>query len=354
YLRGQTLMAQPFDAQHLAIKGDAVPLADGVQSFPVVGGPSLQSFATSENGVLVYVAGAAPAQTELQWFDRSGRNLGTLGRPATYCCPALSPDGSRLAVDITDAQLGTRDIWVFDLKRAAASRLTFDPTDEISPLWSPDGSQILFTSTQTGRREIYQKAASGLGDSQLVFASKDQQKSVDDWSPDGRYVVYDTTTALPNLWILPLFGDRKPFPFVQGAYSAREAFFSPNSRYIAYTSNESGSYEIYVQTFPDRTGKWQVSTGGGTHPQWRRDGKELFFVSDDNKMMAVDVDTAGPQFQAGIPKPLFDSDIVTGAYPPSAYVVTPDGQRFLAVTTPEQQALSPVTVVTNWPTDLKP
>ena len=356
YLLGATLMAQPFDARHLAITGDAVPVAENVQPYSGASrAPDArrQSFSVSQNGVLAYVAAGAPAQTELQWFDRSGKKLGTLGQPAGYCCPALSPDGTRLAVDILDPQLDTRDIWLFDLKRATPSRFTFDPTDEVTPLWSPDGGQILFTSTQTGHREIYEKAASGIGESQLVFGSKDQQKSVNDWSADGRFVVYDDTGSPTSLWILPLFGDRKPLPFVQDAYSAREAFFSPNGRYIAYTSSDSGIFEIYVQTFPDRTGKWQVSTGGGTHPQWRRDGKELYFVSG-SKLMAVDVDTAGSQFQAGIPKPLFEADFLSSSYSPAVYAPTADGQRFLAVIPVPQQAIPAITVVTNWPSDLKP
>ncbi len=353
YTRGETLMAQPFDAQRLVTTGDAVPIAEGVNPYVQLGPDTAQSFSASQNGILTYIPAGATSQTELQWFDRSGKKLGTLGQPAAYCCPALSPDGDRLAVDIADPHLSTRDIWLFDLKRATASRFTFDPTDEISPLWSPGGSQILFSSTQTGNRDIYEKAANGIGDSQIVFASKDQQKSVNDWSSDGRYVVYDTTVLPANLWILPLFGDRKPIPFVQAAYNTREAFFSPNGRYIAYISDESGTYQIYVQTFPDRTGKWQVSAAGGQHPQWRRDGKELFFLSGD-KMMAVDVTTDGPQFEAGTPKPLFEADFLSGAFQPTTYVVTPDGQRFLAVTPVAQQAISPIAVVTNWPSDLKP
>jgi Tol biopolymer transport system component/predicted Ser/Thr protein kinase len=352
YLRGGTLMAQPFDPQGFMIAGDAVPIAENVQPYSIQN-LSIKPFSASRSGVLAFVNGQATQQTELQWFDRSGTKLGTLGQPATYCCPSLSPDGDRLAVDIMDERLSTRDIWIFDLKRATASRFTFDPGDEISPLWSPDASQILFTSTQTGNRDIYNKSANGIGDSQLIFASQDQQKSVNDWSADGRYVVYDTTNEPSALWILPLFGDRKPFPLSQGPYSARQAFFSPNGHYIAYTSNESGSYEIYVQTFPDRTGKWQVSAAGGTHPRWRRDGEELFFLSG-NKMMAVDVSTAGPQFESGIPKPLFDADFLSASFAPAVYVVAADGQRFLAITPVAQQAASPATVVTNWPADLKP
>ena len=342
YRRGNTLLAQPFDVRGLVTTGDAVPIADSVQGFSV-----------SDNGILSYTAAAAADQYQLQWFDRGGKLLGTVGQPSLYSSPALSPDGTRIAVGIVDPHVGTRDLWLFDLKRATASRFTFDPTDESNSVWSHDGSQIVFTSTQSGNRDIYEKSANGIGDSQLVFASKDQQKSVDDWSPDGRYVVYDTTSP-GSLWILPLFGDRKPFPFVQGNYEARQARFSPNGRYIAYATNETGSYEVYVQTFPDRTGKWQVSSGGGAHPEWRHDGKELYFISN-GKMMAVDVSTDSPQFQAGVPKPLFAPDFRPDRGSGNGvYAVSADGQRFLVTTTVEQQTIAPVTVVTNWAADLKP
>jgi len=343
YTRGGALMAQPFDAKHLLVTGDAVPIAD-----------SAQFASASENGTLTYVAGLS-GETALQWFDRSGKKLGTVGQPTVYSSPALSPDGARVAVGIQSAGSGTRSLWVFDLKRATASRLTFDPADELNPVWSRDGSQILFTSMQKGRRDIYQKAASGLGDSEVVFESKDQQKSVDDWSPDGRYVAYDNTLAPSSLWILPLFGDRKPFPFVQGPYDVRGARFSPDGRYLAYVSNETGDYEIYVQTFPEHGGKWQVSTAGGRNPEWRRDGKELYFLSGE-RLMAVDVNTTGPQFEAGTPKFLFEAPFrpAPGVYLNAVYRPSADGQRFLAVTTTEQQLSSPISVVTNWTADLKP
>ena len=342
YKRGNTLMAQPFDTRGLVTTGDAVPIADSVLNFSV-----------SDNGVLTYTPAAAPDQYQLQWFDRSGKSVGTVGQPGLYSSPALSPDGTRVAVGIVDPHVGTRDLWLFDLKRATASRFTFDPSDESNPVWSHDGSQIMFTSTQTGNRDIYEKSANGIGNSQLVFASKDQQKSVDDWSPDGRYVVYDTTSP-GSLWILPLFGDRKPFPFAQGNYEAREARFSPNGRYIAYASNETGDYEVYVQTFPDRTGKWQVSSGGGAHPEWRHDGKELYFISN-GKLVAVDVSIDGPQFQSGAAKPLFAPDFRPDRGSGNGvYAVTVDGQRFLVATAVEQRTIAPVTVVMNWAADLKP
>jgi Tol biopolymer transport system component len=342
YERGNTLVAQGFDLRGLVTTGDPVPIADSVGSFSV-----------SDSGVLSYTAAATADEYLLQWFDRSGKILGTVGQPGLYSAPAISPDGNRLAVGVLDPHVNTRDLWLFDLKRNTSSRLTFDPTDESNPAWSHDGSQIVFTSTQTGNRDIYEKAASGLGNSQVVFASKDQQRSVDDWSPDDRYVVYDTTSP-GSLWVLPLFGDRKPFLFVQGATEAREARFSPNGRYIAYSSNESGSYEVYVQSFPDHGGKWQVSSGGGQHPEWRHDGKELYFISS-GKLVAVDVSTDGAQFQSGVPKPLFAVDFRPDRGSGNGvYVVSADGQRFLAVTNVEQQTVEPATVVMNWASDLKP
>jgi Tol biopolymer transport system component/predicted Ser/Thr protein kinase len=342
YERGNTLVAQGFDLRGLVTTGDPVPIADSVGSFSV-----------SDGGILSYTAAATADEYGLQWFDRSGKILGTVGEPGLYSAPAISPDGGRLAVGVIDPHVGTRDLWLFDLKRNTSSRLTFDPTDESNPAWSHDGSQIIFTSTQTGNRDIYEKAASGLGASQIVFASKDQQKSVDDWSPDARYVVYDTTSP-GSLWILPLFGDRKPFLFVQGATEAREARFSPNGRYIAYSSNETGSYEVYVQSFPDRGGKWQVSSGGGQHPEWRHDGKELYFISS-GKLVAVDVSSDGAQFQSGVPKPLFAVDFRPDRGSGNGvYAVSADGQRFLAVTNVEQQTIEPATVVMNWAADLKP
>jgi eukaryotic-like serine/threonine-protein kinase len=174
-------------------------------------------------------------------------------------------------------------------------------------------------------------------------------------SPDGRYVAYDTTLAPSGLWIVPLFGDRKPFPFVQGTYDARGGRFSPNGRYIAYTSNETGDYEVYVQTFPEHGGKWQVSSAGGRNPEWRSDGKELYFLSG-KRLMAVDVNTSGPQFEAAVPKPLFQAPFrpALGIYLNAVYRPSADGQRFLAITTIEQQSSSPISVVMNWPADLKP
>jgi Tol biopolymer transport system component len=249
-----------------------------------------------------------------------------------------------------DPQAKARDLWVFDLKRGTGSRLTFDPADDLNPVWTYDGSRIFFTSDGKGQRDIYEKSANGTGTETLVFESK-QSKSADDLSSDGRYLIYDTSAPPHELWILPLFGDRKPFPFIQGQIDARHAQFSPEGHFIAYASGETGRDEIYVQTFPEQHGKWQVSTDGGIQPMWRHDGKELFYIGQ-TKLMAVDVKTDGNSFQEGIPKSLFDLPTqALASVGRNWYAATPDGQRFL-FTVAEQGQPTAINVVVNWPVSL--
>ena len=250
---------------------------------------------------------------------------------------------------------GKADIWVYDLKRGTASRLTFNPAYDVNPIWSPDGSRVLFSSDRNGPWDIYQKAADGLESTQPVFQSAGQDKALNDVAPDGRYAIYDTANsdAIRQLWALPLFGNRKPFPFVQVSFGAGSAQFSPNGRYVAYESNETGRDEIYVQTFPQHTGRWEISISGGAEPMWRRDGKELFYITSDEKLMAVDVDTRSAAFQAGIPRELFQTQLVPLSYWRNIYVPSLDGQRFLMITPAGQTKPDPITVVVNWPTLLR-
>lgn len=289
------------------------------------------------------------------WFGRKGEKLGNVGQTGSYTNPALSPDGAKLAVGLFDPKLNTRDIWVYDLKRGTSSRLTFNPADDFAPVWSHDGSRIMFSSDRKGQRDIYQKPANGLGTTETVFESKQQRKSLNDWSPDGRYVVFSTfENDIPSrsLWVLPLFGERTPYTIVQGRSYIDSAQFSPNGRYVAYSADETGRPEIYVQTFPERGGKWQVSTGGGIEPMWRHDGKELFYLTLDNKVMAVDVKTDLAQFEDGAQKPLFQVQLVPGGWR-NRYVVSPDGQRFLMVVPASEAKPAPITVVVNWTALLK-
>ncbi len=340
FVRGGTLVAQPFDAKRLRFTGETFPVAERVGLYAFVG---YGYFSVSESGVLVYQNESAQ-NTELRWFDRSGTKRGTVGQPGDYTNPALSPDGSKVAVGVRDAQTKTRDIWVFDLKRGTASRLTFDPAEDLNPAWSSDGNRILFTSERKGYRDIYEKAANGIGEEQLIYQSN-ENKSVTDWSWDRKHVVYDDDSRT-GVWVLPLSGDRKPFPYVQANYDAQQGQLSANGRFIAYSSDETGRLEVYVQTFPERRGKWQISTAGASGPQWRHDGKELFYLAE-GKIMAVEVKTDSSQFEAGIPKVLFDAHIQAAGFR-NQYVVSPDGQRFLVVAPVEKAASTAMTVVVNW------
>ncbi len=347
YMDQSTLMARPFDLRALRFTGAAVPVAEDAGITRGYG-----YFSVSATGLLAFATPSGPAN-QMAWFDRKGQKLGTLGPPGFYTEPALSPDGTRVAVDLW--RLGKADIWVFDTKRGTASLLTFGPANNFDPVWSADGSKVFFTSNRNGQHDLYQKAADGLGSEQPVFQSKDQAKDLEDVSADGRYAIYDDagSSSSKQLWVLPLFGERKPLVFVQGSFGALSARFSPNGRYVAYASNETGRLEVYVQNFPQQTGKWEISTSGGAEPMWRRDGKELFYLAPDDQLMAVSVDTDSATFQAGIPKELFRAQLMPIAYWRNIYVASPDGQRFLMLVPASETKPEPVTVVVNWPALLK-
>ena len=352
YARGSTLMAQAFDPKRLEVVGDSAPVAEQLATGRA---NVFADFSVSENGVLAYRTGSFE-ETELTWFDRNGKRVGTVGPRAEYSNPSLSRDGSRLAVDRVDPQVNTRDLWVFDLQGGRSSRLTFDPAGDMNSSWTYDGRSILFSSDRKGPRDIYVKPASGIGTETVVFESK-QDKSVEDISPDGRYLLYNDGTRLARskpiqLWALPLFGDRKPYPFVPGSFESSRARFSPDGGFVAYSSAETGSFEVYVQTFPEQLGKWQISTHGGQYPIWRGDGKELFYLSGV-KLMAVDVKTEGKFLTAGVPKALFEIPGLAQVGGRHSYVVTPDGQRFLFITFSEQAEAARINVVINWPALLK-
>ena len=350
YLDRGTLTARPFNAKTLRFAGPGVPVARNVGEFA---GPDYGFFSVSSAGVLAYDSASGTATSQLTWFSRSGKKLGTIGQPDIYATPAISTDGTRLA--ITVGENGKGDIWVYDLKRGSASRLTFDPANEVNSVWSSDGSRLYFSSDRNGPYDIYQIPSNGLTSEQPVFQSADQRKALDDLTADGRYAIFDTASSpiSTQLWALPLFGDRKPFAFVQGGFGVTSGRFSPNARYLAYASNETGRNEIYVQTLPQHTGRWQISTSGGLEPSWRRDGKELFYLAGDGKLMSVDVNPDSATFRTGIPKPIFQTPLMPTAYWRNTYVPSPDGQRFLLVVPASEAKATPITVVVNWPALLK-
>ncbi|RSL16249.1 serine/threonine protein kinase [Edaphobacter aggregans] len=355
FMRGDVLMAQPFDLRNLKLQGEPRRVADHIERIDAAIQFPGAIFSASPNGVLAWRHGSSSPESVLQWVDRSGKRLGVMGEQADYSNPALSPDDRRLAIGIRDPQTKTRDIWIFDQLRGTKTRLTFDPADDLDSIWSPDGTRIAFTSNRLGQRDIYQTPADGSGTAELLLADKIGQKNVEDWSRDGKYLVYNyqILSNPAHLYVLPLVGDRKPVLFQNMQYRTQQGQISPNGRWIAYRSFESGKSEIYVQGFTmdssQPRGKWQISTTGGEIPRWRGDGKELFYHYGIT-FYAVDVKTDGESFEVGIPRPLFDAATVTsGSLGGSApFVVTKDGQRFLILAQSEKKADEPLEVVVNW------
>jgi Tol biopolymer transport system component len=339
-------MAQPFDPASLQTKGDPFPIADQVGTE----GSRYATFAISPSGVLVYGRGNIGRGLQLMWFDRSGKSLSTVGDVANGLqSVALSPDELRAAVTLTTGTPPNRDVWIIDLARTVSSRLTFDATDDTFPVWSPDGGKIAFFSLRQGDPGIRVAPATGGATDELVLKiNRPVNVAVPtDWSRDRHFIAYTQGSANTDVWILPLAGDRKPFPLASSSFAEDGATFSPDGRWIAYSSNESGQYQVYVQPFPPSGGKIQISRNGGGQPMWRGDGRELFFIAPDSAMMAATID-ASRQFQAGVPQALFASHAAGAVQGRRQYAVTKDGKRFLVLALQPAAGSAPLTVVVNW------
>jgi eukaryotic-like serine/threonine-protein kinase len=356
FLRAGTLMAQPFDDRRLELSGEPVAVAEHVGNF-INGG----FFSVSAADTLVYMTGSGTGASQLTWIDREGKVVGTAGQPSPYYTLALSPDGKRAAVTEYASPGANLGLWVLDLSRGTSTRFTFGPSFDLDPVWSPDGGRIVFQSNRNGVYDIYQKLASGAKDEELLL-EPGEAKLPRSWSRDGRFLLYelsDAKTKKTDLWVLPLGGDKKPFPFLQADFNNLEGLFSPDGRFVAYVSDESGRNEIYVRTFSaeaaaatlDAGGKWLVSTGGGVEPRWSRDGKELYYLAPEGKVMNVEIAT-NPEFRAGVPKALFQTPPSAISTSDSSWDLTPDGKRFLFAV-PTEQGAAPFTVVLNWRAGLK-
>jgi eukaryotic-like serine/threonine-protein kinase len=348
YLRGTTLIAQPFDEKRLEIIGSASTLAEQVQSFSV----------SQTGGVMAYSTSAGTNNApQMVWFDRKGNRIGSLGEPNYQQNIRISPDGTKVADEISDPQVNdfNSDVWLYDVARGVKARLTTGPGPARMPCWSPDGKQIAFCSNRKGHFDLYEKAIDGSGNEELLFESE-TAKYCDSWSPDGKLILYRTLPTDVNgrreLWTLPLFGDRKPVPYLQTQFDVYGGQFSPDGKWIAYVSNESGKNEVYVRAFPASGGKLMVSTSGGEQPIWRRDGKEIFYLDANGELMVAKVKQIGSTLAIDVASPLFQARTRTRTFL-RTYDATADGQRFLIATREPQRLSSPITVVVNWDAALK-
>ena len=343
FMRGNTLFAQPFDAGQRQFTAEAFPLVEQVSFDPIHG---RGDYSASEGGALAYTTGRF-SNTQLIWFDRTGKPLGPISTAANYLNLALSPDEKTVATARID-ETGTRDVWLVDLRRNIASRFTFDPALDWLPLWSPDGARIAFTSNRDSSFNLYQKATNGDGAEGPIFKSS-TVKYFTDWSPDGRFILFDNLDPKTNfdLWVLPLSGDQQPRAIVASPFTDTSGQFSPNGSWIAYTSDESGRSEVYVRGFQSPGTRSQISNAGGFQPQWSHDGNELFYIASDRKMMAVPVKMDASSFEAGAPRTLFETAVPDLENARNRYAVSRDG-RFLINTVLGEETSRPITIVLNW------
>ena len=354
FVREGTLMAQAFDLSTLSVTGSAMPLAEDLLYFRDLG---QADFSVSTNGVLAYQAGNT--QSRLVWFRRNGSEETQVGEPGDYGFTALSPDETLVATDVMDRRAGTTDIQVFDLARGGKpSSVTLDPTVDWAPVFSPDGEQLAFASARRGAPHVHVKRLNDSSPAESLVSPSATVQFVSDWyeGAGGPFIIFQDVSPGTGLDLVqvPLSGDHKPVPLVRTVGDDTDGRVSPNGRWLAYVSTETGRSEVYVRALTGGTDRSRISTDGGVSPRWRRDGRELFYIATastlpfgatvpDGRLMAVEVSGAVERFTAGIPKLLFPVSAKGSQYHPSR-----DGQRFLINTGSGASAL-PITVTVNWP-----
>jgi len=346
YVRDNALVAQRFDPRSHTVSGEPRTISDEVQYFPQT---DLALFGVAANQTLVVQTGKGADKSQFLWFDRSGKQIGAVGPSGLFANPAVSPDGRRVAFEQTDRDGRHVDIWIHELASDVVGRLTFGPGLNELPVWSPDGKQVVFAGLRKSSWGLVDKKADGSGSERVIGDLSPSVQGPCDWSRDGKYLLGFKTG---ELWYVSI-SDQQSKPLLQGKWVARNAQFSPDGRWMAYSSNETGNSEVYVSPFPSTDNKWQVSRGGGEEPRWRRDGRELFYLSAEGKMMAVAVKTGG-NFEAGSPQTLFQTHLrqPISAVDRVSYDVTADGQKFLVNTKVDEPNAAPLSVILNWATEM--
>jgi serine/threonine protein kinase len=344
------LVSVPFDSGKIVVSGTSTQLANAVGFQPSTYWVALT---VSQNGTLIYNTSTGATLSVLTWMDRAGKELGRLGEPAVQCNPTLSPDGSRVAVDISDQKANNVDIWMENVSGSGSSRFTFDPAEEVVGVWSRDGSRLAYRSAggvSNNLAGLMLKAASGLEREKAIYKiSASDDVIPNSWTPDNQRILY-THQSVPgnHLELVPAEGGT-PTPFLAGASGNQSnGQISPDGKWVAYASDEAGNWEIYVTTFPGAVGKWQVSRGGGTEPRWRGDGKEIFYLGPTGTMTAVPVSTVGT-FSTGSPTSLFQfhGRAAISSTDVFSYDVSKDGKRFLVNRYVKPASITPLTIVLN-------
>lgn len=354
FVQDGTLMARHFDSASLSVSGDATPLAEHV-GVDMVRGTGL--FTISNNGVLAYEPGSTTGgQARILWFDRSGKQIAETGTPGVFDNASISPSGNKLAVGLTDPGTRKPDIWIFDVARGVKTRLTLSPSISVDPVWSPDGKEIAFLSNRAeGRLSLFKMNSDGTGDATPLIAD-DAAERDPSWSVDGRYLLFSRKESGPGshseIWAVPLTGERKPFVVLRGQFNLHQESISPDGKWLAYVSDESGRPEVYVAPFLRGGGKSLVSASGGNYPLWRRDGKELFYRSFDQKIISVAIVESGADLTIGKVQPLFQANPAAGGIG-AMYDVAADGKKFVIPSQGPEQVAVPLKLVVNWPALLK-
>jgi serine/threonine protein kinase len=348
YMRENSLMAHAFDPDALELKGDPFPIAESVDFSTRY---SVASFTVSQNGVLVYLGKSAASVPELALFGPDGTKKRSFGQPEVFVNARLSKDGSMIAMDLYEVSARNADVWLLDIIRGVKTRFTFDNSVDAYPIWSPDGKSVVFASNRGGRYDLFEKNTNGATDEKLLISSP-LLKSPNDWSSDGKYILYNSSgdpNTKSDIWAIPMVGERAPFSFVHSEFSELSGAFSPDGKWVAYQSDESGKNEIYVRPFPGPGAKWQVSSSGGRSPLWKNNGKEIYYLSGA-KILAAQVNGTGQTFTVGAVREFFNPSEVGGINMGNGTVrdISPDGNSILLSVSKGTLATAPLTLVMNW------